>query len=257
MRKVKLGETGITVSMLAIGTGTNGWGGESDQTRRGFNWLVELFKVGYELGVTFWDLADQYGTHPHAREALKGIDRSEIVITTKTTARDYGKARSDVERFLRELGTDYLDIVLLHAISSPKWNVDRRGAMDALAEAKGKGLIRAVGISCHSLSALEKAADEPWLDVILVRLNRAGVNMDGSPDRVIPILHRAARNGKGIYAMKVLGCGPLTGDPERAIRFVMDLGCVHAMTIGHTEHEQLRRNVEIIEKIESEVKPAP
>jgi aryl-alcohol dehydrogenase-like predicted oxidoreductase len=246
MQRVQLGKTGLIVSKLAIGTGTNGWGYASDQTRKGFDWLVNLLKLGYELGVNFWDLADQYGSHKHAKEALKGINREDIVITSKTIARDYRACLKDVERFLREIGTDYLDVVLLHAKGSGDWNVKFRGPMDALSEAKDKGLVRAVGISSHSFEALKTAASEPWVDVILVRINYAGVNMDAPPEWVIPVLERAHNAGKGIYAMKVLGCGPLTSDPERAIRYVMGLGCVDAMTIGHTDHAHLRRNVEII-----------
>ena len=254
MERIALGGTGIEVPRLAVGTGTNGWAGSSDQTRKGFDWLVEHLRLGYDLGAAFWDLADQYGSHPHAKEALKGIDRSRVVILTKTTAIEYDEARSALERFLRELGTDYIDIVLLHAKSSPDWNRSCRGAMDALAEAKERGLVRAVGISCHSLSALKTAAEEQWLDVILVRLNYAGASMDARPEEVIPVLRRMVEKGKGVLVMKVLGRGPLTGEPERAIKFVMELGCVHAMTIGHETHQQLRENVRTIERIEREVR---
>jgi len=252
MRRVLLGDTGLVVSRLAIGTGTNGWGYNSDQTRRGFDWLVDLLKLGYDLSINFWDMADQYGSHKHAREALKGIDREDIVITSKTTSRDRDACRRDVERFLREIGTDYVDIVLLHAKSSGDWNVSCRGAMDALAEAKEKGLVRAVGISSHGLDALKTAASEPWVDVILVRINYAGIRMDAPPEQVIPVLERAHNAGKGIYAMKVLGCGPLTSDPEKAIKYVLNLKCVDAMTIGPTEHEHLRQNAEIIERLDGQ-----
>lgn len=255
MERIPLGKTGITVPRLAIGTGTNGWAGSSDQTRKGFSWLVEHLRLGYELGAAFWDLADQYGSHPHAKEALKGIDRSQVVILTKTTAIGYDEMRSAMERFLRELGTDRIDILLLHAKSSSEWNRSCRGAMEALAEAKERGAVRAVGISCHGLGALKTAAEEPWLDVILVRLNYAGINMDAPPEEVIPVLRRLTEKGKGVLAMKVLGRGPLTGDPEKAIKFVLELGCVHAMTIGHESHRQLEENVQTIERLEREARP--
>jgi predicted aldo/keto reductase-like oxidoreductase len=118
-----------------------------------------------------------------------------------------------------------------------------------LSEAKDRGVVKAVGISCHGLDALKVASMEPWVDVILARVNYAGSRMDASPDQVLPVLQAAHANGKGIYAMKVLGCGPLASDPEKAIRYILDLDCIHAMTIGHTEDVQLEQNVAMIERL--------
>jgi aryl-alcohol dehydrogenase-like predicted oxidoreductase len=249
MQKVVLGKTELCVSKLALGTGTNGWSHSSAQTRKGPDWLVGHLRRGYELGVNFWDLADNYGSHAYARRALQSLKRDEIVINTKTTAQTEQNCRDAVSRFLEELGTDYLDILLLHGKRYDDWNVKDRPAMKVLSEAKNKGLVKAVGISCHGLDALKVAAIEPWVDVILVRLNYAGTRMDASIDQVLPVLETARGNGKGVYAMKVLGCGPLTSDPEKAIRYILNLDCIHAMTIGHTEDVQLEQNVAIIERL--------
>jgi aryl-alcohol dehydrogenase-like predicted oxidoreductase len=117
MQRVILGNTGIEVSKLCIGTGTLGWGGGSNQTRKlGLNGLADLLVYAYEQGIAFIDTADQYGSHPHIREALKRIPREKVVITTKTTARNAKRMKSDLDRFRKELGTDYLDIVLLHCM---------------------------------------------------------------------------------------------------------------------------------------------
>jgi predicted aldo/keto reductase-like oxidoreductase len=179
----------------------------------------------------------------------QSLNRDEIVINTKTNAQDERACRDAVSRFLRELGTDYLDIVLLHGKRSGDWNVKYRPAMNVLSEAKDQGLVKAVGISSHGLDALKVAATEPWVDVILARVNYAGTRMDASKDQVLPVLQAARDNGKGIHAMKVLGCGPLASDPEKAIRHILNLDCIHAMTIGHTEDGQLEQNVAIIERL--------
>ena len=86
MRMVELGNTGVVVSRLAFGTGTNGWAGQSNQTRLGSGALARLLRLGCELGVTFWDLADEYGSHAQARAALADLPRERVVIATKTTA---------------------------------------------------------------------------------------------------------------------------------------------------------------------------
>ena len=246
LKRVPLGRSGLEASPLAIGTGTHGWSGSSAQTRKGPGWLVRLLREGLELGIDFWDLADQYGSHDFARQALKGVARDRVVINTKTTARTGGECRTAVDRFLRELGTDCVDSVLLHSVIAETWPETHSGAMEALARAKEAGKVRAVGISSHGIGALKAAVLEPWVDVILVRLNHAGVNMDAAPDHVVPLLQAAAEKGKGVYAMKVLGCGELADEPERAIDYVAGLDCVHAMTIGFLGIPEMRHACRIV-----------
>jgi aryl-alcohol dehydrogenase-like predicted oxidoreductase len=245
---VPLGNTGIVVPRLSIGTGTYGWGGSSAQTRLGFRECVRLLLTAYEHGVAWFDSADQYGSHPHVREALKSIDREKVIITTKTTARSSEQARQDVQRFLKELGTDYIDIVLMHCLVDSNWATTMRPVMEALSEAKERGFIRAVGVSCHSFAALKVASEHPWVDVILARLNYDGMHMDGKPSEVLPVLETAMRNGKGVYAMKVLGQGGLTRSPEKAIRFVFESG-IPAATIGMVSEAEVKQNVQIARQL--------
>ena len=154
-----LGKTGIRVSRLAQGTGTNGVNKSSDQTRGlGLAGVAELLRAGVDQGLSFWDLADQYGTHPHAKEALKTVKRDKVVIMSKTHASSEQEMRDDLDRFRREIGTDMIDIVLLHCMMSADWPKEKAGAMAVLAEAKQKGTIRAHGVSCHDLGALKTAA---------------------------------------------------------------------------------------------------
>ena len=128
---VTLGNTGIKISRLAMGTGSNGWEGSSDQTRKlGLKGLSDLLNHAYDRGVYFWDSADQYGSHAHLKEALKTIPREKVVILTKTRATTEEEMKSDLERFRNELGTDYLDIVLLHAITDPEWPVNKEPVMN-------------------------------------------------------------------------------------------------------------------------------
>ena len=79
-------------------------------------------------GINFWETADQYGSHPHVGEALKKVEREEVVILTKTNSKTYKDVKKDLDRFRIELGTDYLDIILLHAVTDPEWNQNMKGA---------------------------------------------------------------------------------------------------------------------------------
>src|SRR5262249_52575332 len=186
---VTLGRTGLKVTRLAQGTGTSGVAKSSNQIRAlGARGLPDLLVAGVDNGVHFWDLADQYGTHPYAKLALKRIKREQVVILTKTHATTEAEMRADLDRFRQEIGSEMLDIVLLHNMQSPSWPQEKAGAMAVLAEAKQKGIIRAHGTSCHTLGALRAAASSDWVDVDLARLNPAGIAMDSDPDTVISVL---------------------------------------------------------------------
>ncbi len=242
--RVQLGRTGITLSRLAMGTGVNGGNRQSNQTRMGFERLVALFRHAYERGITFFDLADLYGTHIYFREALRHIPRDRVTILTKLwwrydgpsqqgdTAHHRRSAAATLERFRHELNTDRLDIVLLHCLEAGNWDRELVPYMEALTEAKERRQVRAVGISCHNLAALNRAAEVPWVDVVLARINPRGVRMDGRPEQVTEALQRIRRAGKAIIGMKIFGEGQLVRQKDECIRYAQGLGLLDAMTIG-------------------------
>ncbi len=239
--RVKLGNTGIEMSRMAMGTGTHGINKSSNQDRRlGVKGLGKFLAKAYDEGINFWDSADQYGTHPHLKEGLKHVKRENVVILTKSNSITAKKMKEDIDRFREEIGTDYLDIVLIHAVTNGNWPNDMRGVMDVLSEAKEKGIIRAHGISCHSLAALEAAADEPWVDVDLARYNPAGVLMDADVETVQNVLKKMKSNGKGIIGMKVYGAGQLLDRKDECLRFHVGNNFIDAFTLGLENEEQLK-----------------
>lgn len=256
MRTVRLGKTGIETSYLAIGTGTSGWNGSSNQTRLGYDRCVEMLVHAYERGIRFFDSADQYGSHPEVAEALRRVGRENVVVTTKTTARNRDEVLKAIPRFLKELKTDYLDIVLLHCMTNPEWPRTMRPVMDVLSDYKERGILRAVGVSCHDFGAFRAAAEEPWVEIVLVRLNYAGVLMDEHPDHVVRVVREMHASGKGIYAMKVVGQKQLAAEWRHAIQFVYGLDCVDAMVIGMESKEEVDRNVDYVEELEREFSPS-
>src|SRR5438045_6601447 len=192
---VTLGRTGITTSRLAMGTGTVGSGHHSHQTALGVKGLSDLLLNGYDHGLRFFDAADTYGSHPHVAEALKHVPRDKVTVLNKTWARDPATARADLDRFRKELGTDYLDICLMHCLTEADWTERYQGVMDVLSEAKQKGIIRTHGCSCHSIEALRAAAKSPWLEIDLARINPVGAYRDADPATVVSVLKemKAAR----------------------------------------------------------------
>lgn len=230
--RVTLGRTGIEVSRLAMGTGTHGVAGSSMQARLGVGGLATLLEQAFDRGVTFFETADQYGTHPHVGEAAKRIGKNRVAVLTKTHARTADEAWADLQRFCRELGRDHIDIVLLHCMTSPNWTKEREGAMEALSRAKEKGMIRAHGVSCHSLEALRLAAKTPWVEVDLARINPAQAHMDADPETVLSVLREMKAAGKGILGMKIFGAGKLATQVDRALGYAAKLDVLDAFTIG-------------------------
>ncbi len=243
---VTLGKTGIQTSRLAMGTGTSGWGGRSDQTSLGVKGLSDLLLDGYDNGLRFFDAADQYGSHPHVAEALKHVKRDKVTVLTKTYSRDPKSAQADIDRFRRELGTDYIDVVLIHCVTEDDWTTRFRGVMDVLSEAKQKGVIRAHGVSCHSMGALRAAARSPWVELDLVRINPIGSHMDADPDTVVSVMKEMKSSGKALIGMKILGQGAMRTRQDEAIKYALSLGLLDAFTIGaesKSEQQDLIRRI--------------
>ena len=245
--EVVLGRTGIRTSRLAMGTGTIGYGGSSDQTRigkdRGTRLLIDGF---HENGLRFYDTADSYGSHPNVAAALKQVPRDKVTVMTKTDTRDPKGVQEDLDRFRRELGVEMIDIVLIHCVTESDWTTRYRGAMDVLSEAKRKGVIRAHGVSCHSIGALRAAAASPWVEVDLVRLNPVGALMDAEPDTVVGVIQQMRASGKGIVGMKILGQGAMRDRPSEALHYALGSKVLDAFTIGA---ESQREQNDLVQRI--------
>lgn len=230
---VPLGPDGLKPSRLAMGTGTSGFRGASNQTRKlGVEGLADLYRFGFDSGLNFWDTADAYGSHPHLRRALEDIPREKVVIMTKSTTKTAKGMREDIERFRRELKTDYIDLLLLHAVREEDWPVQRAGAMDVINEYKQKGIVKSRGISCHSLPALRQVHKQEFIDVDLARVNAVGARMDADPATVIEELCKIKAAGKGVIGMKILGEGVLRDRVGEALQHAMALDCIDCFTIG-------------------------
>jgi aryl-alcohol dehydrogenase-like predicted oxidoreductase len=245
--RVKLGPKKIELSRLALGTGTHGGGGSSDQTRKlGYKGFADLFRAGYDQGINFWDSADQYGSHTYIREALKSVPREKVVILSKTNSTDAASVKADIDRFRRELGVDYIDVLLLHKMEAADWNVRMKGPMDVVSEAVDRGIVRSHGVSCHTIQALRTAAKEPWVEIEFARINPAQAHMDADPATVLSVLKEMKQNGKGVVGMKILGQGDLRSRVDECLQFALAQNCIDCMTIGSEsrgEMEDLLRKI--------------
>ena len=244
--KVTLGKTGLVVPRLAMGTGSTGGRNASNQTRLGMDAFKKLALHAYDRGMRFYDMAEGYGSMPFVGESIKTLPRENLILLSKMAVPEDSSNRKvsvteSLDRFRKELGTDYIDIFLMHYITRGGWEKSYAGYMEEYLKAKQAGIIKAVGISCHHIDALREAAVSPWIDVIMARLNPFGTNMDDTPEEVNKALAIAKSNGKGIVNMKVFGDGVNVTEPEReqSLNFVLKEGNVHCLTLGLESIEQM------------------
>ena len=268
--RVPLGKTKIMVSRVGFGTGMRGGNRQSNHTRMGAEKFDALATGCYERGIRLYDVADLYGTHPFLAGALKKMRREDYVITSKIWWRRGGipePERPDadvvVERFLKELNTDYLDLILLHCVVSADWPDELDGYMNVLAKLKKKGLIRAHGVSCHSLAALARCVKEPWVDSVHARINPFAVKMDVRTVEEIPkveaVLKAMRRQGKAVVGMKIIGEGEFRNSDERrdkSIKYALKSGCVDAMVVGFEKIEEIDDFAARVRKVPVTAKPA-
>jgi len=234
---VYLGPDKIKVTRLAIGLGTNAG---NVQRELGLQGVADYLKFGFDQGQFFWDTADAYKTHPHVKQALKSIPREKVTILTKTDVTTADAMKAALDRYRQELGTDYIDIVLLHGMHTANWPEERKPVMDVLSEAREKGIVRTHGVSIHSLDALRTAAKTPWCKLHLQGINFAGVRMDSTDVSVIvAALRESKAAGKGVMGMKVLGEGRLRERIDESLRFALGLDCLDCFTIGAANRDEL------------------
>ncbi len=253
---VELGKTGIKVSRLAWGTGTKGTKFQSRQTKLGLKEFHKIADCALACGINFFDSADQYGTHSYFRAALKKYPRDKFILLTKmwTQPSEWMKtltATRFLEIFLEELAMDYIDIVLLHGMTSADWPAEMESFCLELSRAKEKGIIRAHGVSCHSLPALQTAASNEWADIIFARFNNTGAFMDHHPEVVLPVLKAAKKRGAAVVGMKIFGNGTLISDSQRqsSLEFVLKSEATNALTIGFESVDQIKDTIQRVNKI--------
>jgi predicted aldo/keto reductase-like oxidoreductase len=163
-----------------------------------------------------------------------------------------GGAKEEVDRFRKELGSEVIDICLIHCMTDAEWPQTFERVRDELSEMKDKGAVRAVGVSCHDFGALKVAAAHPWVDVVLARINNRGTEaaMDASVEEVTPVLKQARANGKVVLGMKIFGAGKLVTPDEKdaSLRYVFQNELVDAITVGMLSPEQIDDTIERMNK---------
>lgn len=258
LQPVALGKSGLKTSLLGVGTGVSGGGRSSYLVRQDASKSIATLRHAYDRGIRMFDCADTYGTHGLIAEALKGMEREKLVLSSKIWTRGGGIPESErpdanivVDRFRKEMNTDYIDLVQIHCMVDTDWTDSMRKQMDIMEDLKVKGIIRAHGVSVHSLDAMKTAVNDPWVDVLHARINPYGIAMDKpDPQEVVEVIHQLHASGKGVIGMKLVGNGDYRRNSRKidhTLNFVLGLGSVDMVIVGFEEKKQIDNYIERME----------
>jgi 1-deoxyxylulose-5-phosphate synthase len=260
--QVTLGKTGIKLSRLGIGCGSdNGY----IQTARGKGAFIDLIHYAYDRGITYIDTAESYDTFGLIADAIKGLPREKLFIQSKVDGRP-DDVLGVIDHHRKTFNTDYVDSLLVHCMTRGIWTDQWKRIMEGFDKAKEKKWIRAKGVSCHSLPALRAAVASDWTEVHLVRVNPQGRYTDGqvadwsgtAVHDITPVIQEiktAHEKGHGVIGMKILGAGTFTdpADREKSIRFAMACKEIDAVVIGFKNKEEIDEGIERINRALAEV----
>jgi len=206
---------------------------------------VILYAV--EMGVNFIDTAEFYRNYQYINKVLKKTSK-ELVISTKSYAYTYEGMRESVEKARKETGKDVIDIFMLHEQESKLTLKGHREALEYLLDAKAKGIIKATGVSTHTVEVVNAAADMQEIDVIHPLINFQGLGIkDGTLYDMENAIKKAFNNHKGIYAMKALGGGNLINTKRRAFSYILSFPYLDSIAIGMKSRDEVAANVSIFE----------
>lgn len=244
MKKVLLGNTNIEVSRLCFGSLTM----TPFQANLSIAQGAYLIQYAYERGINFLDTAEIYENYAYIKCALKGINREDYCIASKTYAYTEEMAKKSLEKALKEVGTDYIDLFLLHEQESIHTIRGHYEAIEYLIKAKKQGKIRAIGISTHKIAGAKGAKEIDEIEVIHPIVNKYGIGInDGTLDEMLIELQQIHNLGKGIYSMKPLGGGHLISELESSFNFVKNIPYIDSIAIGLQSKEEIDSNIHLLE----------
>jgi len=261
--QVALGQTKIRLSRLGLGTGSNSGKVQRDLGRQAFDRLI---RYAYDKGITYIDAAQSYQTFGWIGAAIKGLPRERLFIQSKIPG-EPEDVLDAIDKHRKAFDTDYIDSMLIHCMVKPGWTDPFKRVMEGFDQAREKKWIRARGVSCHSLPALQTATASDWTDVHLVRLNPQGASMDTPEETwnarsdashvpaVVSEIKEMRRRGHGVIGMKLIGDGAFQTPEERekSIGYVIRSGLCDSVVIGFKSTSEIDEAIERIDRALAEV----
>lgn len=238
-----LGKTGLEVSRLCYGS----LAVSPLQSQLSVPEGAALIRYALEQGVNFIDTAKLYINYEYIREALKGWDKP-VVLASKSYDYTAAGMKKSLEEARLALDRDCIELFLLHEQTSPQTLAGHKPALDYLAEARAKGLIKAAGVSTHTVSVIWAALEYDDIEVIHPIVNMQGLGLlDGTLPELLSALQAAYERGKGLYGMKALGGGNLFKQAYEALSYAFGLPWLHSFAVGWKVKEEVDYSICVLE----------
>ncbi len=194
MQTIRLGKSELTVTKPAFGA--------LPIQRRDKDEAVRILRRAYEGGIRYFDTANAY-TDSEEKIGLALADvREDIVISTKSMARDHDMVAKHIQSSLERMKTDYIDLFQFHMVSN--WEEIDNGPWQAAQEAKEKGYIRHIGVTSHSIRFAEEAVASGRFETLQYPFSYLS-----SPEEN-DLVRSCAEHDVGFIAMKALAGGLLS-----------------------------------------------
>ena len=244
-----LGKTGEKISMYSLG------GQATLEEQWGHDKAIDIINRAIDLGINYIDTSAYYGTSERGTSEryigeVMNTRRNEVFLATKTFARTYDGAMSDLEISLSNLQTDKIDLWQIHSISATE-NIDKifsnEGCLKAFEEARDQGIVRFLGITGHhSPTPVKELIDRYPFDTVLLALNAADKYYRSFIENVLPT---AIEKRIGVIGMKVPARGRIFDkggiiDIKEALSYTLSLP-VSTIIVGIGEIIELEENIEI------------
>jgi aryl-alcohol dehydrogenase-like predicted oxidoreductase len=250
---VTLGQSGVKVTRLALGTGT--FAGQI-QRDIGQDQFTRLVRHAYDRGIRFFETSETYdGMHKMLGVALAGVPRDSYKLMSKLTTRPGVNPQDKIDELRKLANTEYFDIMLMHYQHTATWPADTVLWQDGILEARSKKIVLGYGLSVHGLPALRQVPGNQWLEIAMIRMNHKGVKMDaedyttgglGNVNEVVAHVKQVKGGGKGVISMKLVGEGGFTAreDRQAAMRFAFRHAGVDAVTVGYKSPAEVDEAIE-------------
>ena len=243
----RLGKTGLSVTELGLGAM------DTPQVPEG----EETLNMALDLDINLVDTAREYeGSEYLIGQVVRARESNRFHIATKTMRRDINGSQHDVDRSLRLLGVDHIDLYQLHDVSTPEsWSAVMRedGALMGLKIARERGLIGHIGISSHSLDILEKAITSGEFETVMLEYSAFFPQTEG-------LISLARERDVGVIVMRPLGGSGRTSSirtqmqsedqevfltPTMLLRYVLSNPDISVAIPGARYPSRIRENVNL------------
>jgi 1-deoxyxylulose-5-phosphate synthase len=244
---VILGNSGMKVTRLAFGTGSNNGHVQAALGQKEFSRLIAY---AYDRGIRFFETAESYMTPAMLGEALKPFPRDSYQLMHKVTTDRHADPQKRFDDLRRVSQTEYFDIMLLHYQHTGNWMEETKHWQEGMLQAQSKNIIKTRGASVHGLPALRQVPGNKFLEVAMIRMNHNGTRMDGPvPDapepgnvqEVVSHVKQVKSEGMGVISMKLCGDGTFTKHEDRqaAMRFAFQRAGIDSATVGFKSTQEI------------------